>query len=278
MKWIGKAVGAVLGLATGLGPVGAAIGLVIGHAYDERMESDDGARHGADLATVRSTFFRNSFKVMGFVAKADGRVSEREIAAAREIFRQFRLDEVQRREAIDCFTAGKAPGFSLDVALDELVHVCGGRRDLLRMFLEVEMRAALLGNGMQGPTRSLLMRICQRLGVSGLEFAHLEALLRLQGYGAAYAGTGPGAGGHWQGEARTPPRAEPLSEAYEVLEVPDSATDAEVKRAYRRQMSQNHPDKLVSRGLPESMLEIAKQKTQTIQAAYEKIRVARGMR
>jgi DnaJ like chaperone protein len=278
MKWIGKAVGAVLGLATGLGPVGAAIGLVIGHAYDERMESDDGARHGADLATVRSVFFRNSFKIMGFVAKADGRVSEREIAAAREIFRQFRLDEVQRREAIDCFTAGKAPGFSLDVALDELVHVCGGRRDLLRMFLEVEMRAALLGNGMQGPTRSLLMRICQRLGVSGLEFAHLEALLRLQGYGAAYAGTGPGAGGNWQGEARTPPRAEPLSEAYEVLEVPDSATDAEVKRAYRRQMSQNHPDKLVSRGLPESMLEIAKQKTQTIQAAYEKIRVARGMR
>ncbi len=278
MKWIGKAVGAVLGLATGLGPVGAAIGLVIGHAYDERMESDDGARHGADLAAVRSVFFRNSFKVMGFVAKADGRVSEREIAAAREIFRQFRLDELQRREAIDCFTAGKAPGFSLDDALDELVHVCGGRRDLLRMFLEVEMRAALLGNGMQGPTRSLLMHICRRLGVSGLEFAHLEALLRLQGYGAAYAGAGPGAGGHWQGEARTSPRAEPLSEAYEVLEVPDSATDAEVKRAYRRQMSQNHPDKLVSRGLPESMLEIAKQKTQTIQAAYEKIRVARGMR
>jgi len=56
------------------------------------------------------------------------------------------------------------------------------------------------------------------------------------------------------------------------------ATDAEVKRAYRRQMSQNHPDKLVSRGLPESMLEIAKQKTQAIQAAYERIRVARGIR
>ena len=51
-----------------------------------------------------------------------------------------------------------------------------------------------------------------------------------------------------------------------------------MKRAYRKQMSQNHPDKLVSRGLPESMLEIAKQKTQAIQAAYERIRVARGIR
>ncbi len=63
-----------------------------------------------------------------------------------------------------------------------------------------------------------------------------------------------------------------------MLEVSPQATDAEVKRAYRRQMSQNHPDKLVSRGLPESMMEMAKQKTQTIQRAYERIRVARGMR
>ena len=278
MKWLGKLIGGALGLATGLGPVGAAIGLVIGHAYDERMESVQEDGPAADLATVRSVFLRNAFKVMGFVAKADGRVSESEIAAAREIFRQFRLDEVQTREAIDCFAAGKTPGFSLDAALVELAGACGRRRDLLRMFLEVEMRAALLGNGMQGSTRVLLGRIAHRLGVSGLEFAHLETLLRLQGYGAGQPGGRPGPGGRWGGQAGTPPREEPLSEAYEVLGVAAAATDAEVKRAYRRQMSQNHPDKLVSRGLPESMLEMAKQKTQAIQAAYERIRVAREMR
>jgi DnaJ like chaperone protein len=278
MKWLGKVVGAALGLATGLGPVGAAIGLVIGHAYDERMESDEGDGLGADLATVRMVFFRNAFKVMGYVAKADGRVSEREIAAAREIFRQFRLDEAQTREAIDCFAEGKSPGFSVDTAIAELLHACGARRDLLRMFLEVEMRAALLGNDMQGGTRTLMGRIAQRLGISGLEFAHFETLLRLQGYGAGQPGQGPGGRGQWGGEARRPPREEPLSAAYEVLGVNAGASDAEVKRAYRKQMSQNHPDKLVSRGLPESMLEIAKQKTQAIQAAYERIRVARGMR
>jgi DnaJ like chaperone protein len=278
MKWLGKVVGAALGLATGLGPVGAAIGLVIGHAYDERMESDEGDGAGVDLATVRMVFFRNAFKVMGYVAKADGRVSEREIAAAREIFRQFRLDEAQTREAIDCFAEGKSPGFNVDAAIAELVHVCGARRDLLRMFLEVEMRAALLGNDMQGSTRTLMGRVAQRLGVSGLEFAHFETLLRLQGYGAGQAGYRPGGRGQWDGETRRPPREEPLSASYEVLGVAASAPDAEVKRAYRKLMSQNHPDKLVSRGLPESMLEIAKQKTQAIQAAYERIRVARGMR
>ena len=140
------------------------------------------------------------------------------------------------------------------------------------------MRAALLGNGMQGRTRVLLGRIAQALGISGLEFAHLEALLRLQGYGAAYAqaraGAQPGGGPGY----RPPPRTDHLREAYEVLEVTPDASDADVKRAYRRLMSQNHPDKLVSRGLPESMLEMAKQKTQTIQAAYERIREARGIR
>ena len=276
MKWMGKIVGAALGLATGLGPVGAAIGLVIGHAYDEKMESgDDEPPDAADAATIREVFFRNAFRVMGFVAKADGRVSEREIAAAREIFRQFRLDDFQTRRAIEYFNAGKSQDFDLESALAELRAACGRRHDILRVFLEVQIRAALLGNDMQGGTRSLMGRIAQRLGVSTLEFAHLEALLRLQGYGAGRPGAGHAGQG---GGAPATDRRESLEEAYEALEVSPAATDAEVKRAYRRQMSQNHPDKLVSRGLPESMLEVAKQKTQAIQQAYERIRSARGMR
>lgn len=276
MQWTGKIVGAVLGLVAGLGPVGALIGLIIGHAYDERM-AGDGARPAADLATVRAVFFRTTFEVMGAVAKSDGRVSEQDVAAAREVFRQFRLDEAQSRAAIEHFTAGKQPAFDFDQALTRLLAVCRGRRDLLRMFLEVQMRAALLGSGLQGRPRELLGRIARRLGVSDIEFAHLEALLRLQGHGYAGARSGDGAGRHGAAHG-PPPRADGLREAYEVLDVPPAASDADVKRAYRRQMSQNHPDKLLSRGLPESMLELAKEKTQAIQAAYERVRVARGMR
>lgn len=277
MRWTGKAVGALLGFATGLGPVGAIIGLVIGHAYDEKMSQED-ERPSADLATVRAVFFRTAFEVMGYIAKSDGRVSEQEIAAARQVFRQFQLDEAQTREAIECFNVGKAPGFDLDLAIAQLTNACGGRHDLLRVFLEVQMRAALLGSGMQGRPRVLLGRIARLLGISGLEFAHLEALLRLQGYGSAQAHARAGARPGTGAGRPPPPRVDPLREAYEVLEVRPDAADADVKRAYRRLMSQNHPDKLVSRGLPESMLEMAKQKTQTIQAAYERIREARGIR
>jgi DnaJ like chaperone protein len=134
------------------------------------------------------------------------------------------------------------------------------------------MRAALMGDGLEGVTRETLVNVASALAIGALEFAHLEALVRLHAYAGAYGpASGPG--------PRAPPGGRSrLAEAYEILGVPPTAGDAEVKRAYRRQMSENHPDKLVARGLPESMLEVAKQKTQAIQSAWERIREARGLR
>jgi DnaJ like chaperone protein len=262
MNWTGKLIGALLGFALTKRPTGVLLGLILGHLYDLWV-----ARRGAgprvDAATVRTTFFRAAFTVMGHVAKSDGRVSEQDISAARRIFRQFNLGEADTRAAMQFFTVGKQPGFDPGVLLAELAAACRGRPVVLRMFLEIQMRAALMADGLQGATRAALLRVASAIGISTLEFAHLEAFLRFQ--------------------AQTGPRAAPggtssLEEAYEVLGVRPDASDAEVKRAYRKLMSENHPDKMVARGLPESMLEVAKQKTQAIQAAWERVREARGMR
>ena len=263
MNWIGKLVGALLGFVITRRPWGVLVGMIFGNFYDLRAAGGSAGLR-ADSAAVQVTFFRVAFGVMGYVAKADGRVSEQEIAAARRIFRQFNLGEADTRAAMECFTRGKDSGFDAPAAVEELKRACRGRPDLLRMFLEIQMRAALMGDGMNGAPRATLMRVAQALDISAIEFAHLETVLRLRGYAAPGAGAQPG--------------HDTLADAYEVLDVPKTAGDAEVKRAYRRLMSQNHPDKLVSRGLPESMLEVAKQKTQAIQAAYERIRESRGMR
>ncbi len=271
MNWIGKLVGALLGYILTRRPMGVLLGMIIGHLYDQYAAAGR-AGPRVDLATVRETFFRTAFSVMGHVAKSDGRVSEQDIAAARRMFRQFNLNEADTRAAMQFYTRGKEEGFDLAPALAELANACRGREAVLRMFLEIQMRAALLGDGLAGASRATLMRVAQALGIGALEFAHLEALLRFQAHAGAYGPTGGQGPGASRGSGSV------LAEAYELLGVPQSATDAEVKRAYRKLMSENHPDKLVARGLPESMLDVAKQKTQAIQAAWERVREARGLR
>jgi DnaJ like chaperone protein len=76
----------------------------------------------------------------------------------------------------------------------------------------------------------------------------------------------------------TPGAATQLNDAYQVIGVTAAASDAEVTKAYRRLMSQNHPDKLHAKGLPEPMMKVAQEKTRQILVAYEAIRAARGMR
>ncbi len=271
MKWTGKVLGGVVGALFG-GPVGAAIGALAGHAYDERNAA---AARGARLRATRPAaspqqvadcFFRVTFEVMGHVAKSDGRVSEREIEAARDVMRDFQLTRAQVDAAIACFARGKQAGYDLAGAIRALDSVCADRPDLLRIFLEIQLRAALAGTDLQGPSRALLARIATALGVGGLEFAHLEAVLRLRQRTTRTADAGRAA------------EAARLEDAYEVLEVHADAADDEVVRAYRRQLSRHHPDKLKANGLPESMLEHAKQRTQQIIEAFELVRTRRGMK
>jgi DnaJ like chaperone protein len=269
MKWIGKIAGGILG-ALALGPIGAAIGVLLGHEFDEQSAAAQPRATPEELAAIGERFFRATFRVMGYLAKADGRVSELEISAARAVMEELRLHAAQVREAIGCFTAGKQPQFDLDAELASLGAACGGRPDLARVFLEIQVRAALAGNNLEGPVRGLLSHIGAALSVSALELAHIEAVLRIQrgAFGAAGAARGGPA----------PTRDRGLEEAYRVLETSAAASDEEVAKAYRRQLQRHHPDKLKANGLPESMMAHAKQRTQQIIEAWELVRGRRGIR
>src|SRR5205807_9318020 len=180
MKWIGKLTGGLLG-AVALGPIGAALGVLLGHQFDEHGEElQAGPFAGEDVAAIGERFFRATFRVMGCLAKADGRVSELEISAARAVMGELRLDGPQVREAIACFSAGKLPAFDLGGELAALRGACRGRPDLLRVFLEIQVRAALEGNNLEGPVRPLMGRVATSLGVSPLELVHVEAVARIR--------------------------------------------------------------------------------------------------
>ena len=173
------------------------------------------------------------------------------------------------RQAIALYTAGKQAEFDLQAELAALRQACRGRPDILRIFLEIQVRAALAGNNLEGPVRPLMNRIASAVRVSGFELAQMEAVLRIQRGGFHRTAGGGAAGGA--------AAAASLEEAYRVLETNPGASDAEIVKAYRRQLSRHHPDKLKANGLPESMLGHAKQRTQQIIEAYELIRARRRM-
>ena len=272
-KWL--LVGGLLGFGFGgIGTtrlLGALAGVIIAyqlHAYfSARGSGGAGGFSRASAARRRQVFFETVFLAMGRLAKADGRVSEEEIRAARTYMHALRLGPEDVRAAIDLFSRGKDPGFPIDSQIAELAAVCGGQRALIRNFLEVLLGFALSKGSISAVERELLWRMAGGLGVSRVEMAQFEAVLRAQSsFGSA-------------GQARPDfSTADELAQAYKALGIESTATDKEVKTAYRRLMNQHHPDKLVAKGLPESMKEAAEERTREIRKAYETIRDSRGIK
>lgn len=267
MAWWGKVIGGALGFMLG-GPLGAVLGAALGHNFDRGLGlvlRDEQYTRG-DTERVQAAFFTATFSVMGYIAKADGRVSETEIALARQVMAQMRLSEDQKQAAIRLFNEGKQQNFPLEGVLEQFRRETFRRRHLIQMFLEIQIYTALADGVLQDVERSALLHICAKLGFSRTQFEQLVAMVQAQQQFAGGAGRGGAA-----------PKTASIEDAYAVLGVERSASDDEVKKAYRRLISQHHPDKLVAKGLPEEMMEVAKRKTQEIRAAYERIRDARGM-
>jgi DnaJ like chaperone protein len=280
MSWRGAFFGGVIGLLTTRTVWGTLIGALIGHLVEQSLAGASGSWQRSDggaagTLSISDEFFRTTFELMGHVAKSDGRVTEAEIDAARRLMHELKLGPREINIAIACYRTGKSTAYDAELAVERLREACGQRHDLLRAFMEFQLRAALAGNDISPPARAILTRVAERLGMSGLELAHMEAVLRARNrmYGAFGGASGGGSGG-----AQSARDAATLSDCYAELEIASTLTDQEVTKAYRRQMSRHHPDKLVANGLPESMTQMAKEKTQRIQEAYEGIRAARGMR
>jgi DnaJ like chaperone protein len=225
-------------------------------------------RVGAGFGGARvrqQVFFESVFLAMGHLAKADGRVSAEEIQVARSVMHQWKLRPEEVRVAIELFSRGKHPDFPLETQMQRMRDACGGQPELIGAFLEILLEIPLSGGGIETAERDVLWRIASTLGLSRVEMARLEALARARHSFGQHSGT------HRSAETE-------LAAAYKALGIEAQATDKEVKTAYRRLMNQHHPDKLVSKGLPESMLEAAKERTHEIRAAYEKIREHRGFK
>jgi len=250
--------GSVIGLFTG-GPAGLVMGGLFGYFASRMLSKAMSNYHPQQL------LFRATFAVMGKIAKADGRVSEHEIAFANAVMDQMKLVGEKRQEAIDQFTLGKDPDYDIGTLLRPLAKYLKYRPDVRMIFVEVQLQAAFADGEVSRDELAVIQQVCAFLQMTEQEVEILISRMRAQ------------QSFHQQGEYGFSPEqaAQRVAAAYQVLGVDESASDAEVKKAYRRLMSQHHPDKLLAKGLPEEMVQMAKEKSQEIQAAYEQVKKAR---
>jgi len=253
MAWWGKLIGGTVGFMFG-GPLGALLGGSVGHQFDARQRRSEGSGFlPGNQERTQAAFFTATFSVMGHLAKADGQVSPQEIQAASSVMSQMHLTHSQRQAAIDLFEKGKESDFPLDDVLRQFRTECHRRETLLCMFLEIQVQAALADGRVDTEENRILLHVAELLGFGSDQISHLINFTRSTESGPAN-------------------QEKSLEEAYKVLGVDPSSNDKAIKTAYRRLMSRHHPDKLVAKGLPEEMMQLATDKTKEIQQAWERIR------
>ncbi|OGT48898.1 MAG: hypothetical protein A3E82_04175 [Gammaproteobacteria bacterium RIFCSPHIGHO2_12_FULL_38_11] len=249
MKFKGKLLGTLFGLM--FGPIGMALGFIAGHLYDlGYFRAIIQATQGNIHTHAQQVFFASTFKIMGYIAKSDGHVSENEIQTARAIMSKMGLNDTQKEQAIYLFSLGKKANFNINQTLLELRQVCIIQPALLQLFLDIQLQMASAEGYLSAAKKETLQHICAQLGIRGFQFNANENQ-------------------HYSRQHHRSENTMTTADAYQILGVTRNSTSDEIKKAYRRLMSQNHPDKLISKGLPPEMIKVATEKTQRIKKAYE---------
>jgi DnaJ like chaperone protein len=268
MRIWGKLLGGFFGFMFG-NIFGMLLGIWLGHRFDRALATNFSMQNGLFGNAVSSQerqkiFFNATFSVMGHVAKAKGKITQTDIQIANAYMDQMRLQGAAREQAQASFSQGKDAQFSLQETLSEFTQMVRGERNVLQMFLGIQVQVAYSDGVIDENEKNILYNIAEQLGFSRFELERLLQMIEGQQ--------------HFHRGQQQQTQAANEEDSYKVLGVEKIATDKEIKRAYRKLMSQHHPDKLASKGLPEEMMNLAKEKAQDIQRAYETLRSSRGFK
>lgn len=259
---LGRIIGAILGYFLGKFP-GALLGFAVGYYFDRGLARTGSAPPRSRVDEAQQEFFKATFQLLGHLAKADGRVSEAEIARTEQLMASLQLSEAHRRDAIALFKQGVAGERSIDDTMIAFMAKCGRYPRQQQLLLEFVCHLAFADGELHSAERQVLATVARWMGIGEARFDTLLGMFSAQ-YGFSQSG-------------RAAPGHGTLEEAYRALGVDASSSDRDVKQAYRRLMSQHHPDKLIAQGVPEDMVRVATEKSQEIRAAWDTICKARGI-
>jgi DnaJ like chaperone protein len=243
------------------GIFGAFLGYLAGSVIDRYRAYGAGAINPLTSARRQAVFLETVFILMGKLAKADGRISEDEVAHVEAFVEKLGMSPEHRQLAIGLFKQGAGPDYDVSPKLNEFISACGHTNSLKQMLLVYLVVMAISDGRLDAAEENLLRGVALHLGYDEPAFEHLlEMILNQSHFAGCHA-----------------PPTDALEDAYKALGVSKESSDQEVKRAYRKLMNQYHPDKLMGQGVPEDMIKMATAQAQEIQAAYELIKKSRNM-
>lgn len=255
-----KIILALLGLYL-YGIFGAFLGYVVGSFIDRYRAYGAGAINPFTSAQRQTVFLETVFILMGKLAKADGHISQDEITHVEDFMQKLGMSAEHRQMAIALFKQGAEPGFDIAPRLNEFMTACGHTHNLRQMLLVYLIVMSLSDGRLDAAEESLLKNVALHVGYDHPAFRQLLDMVLSQSHFA-------------RGQ---PPSPNALDDAYKALGVTKESSDQEIKRAYRKLMSQYHPDKLMGQGVPEDMIKMATAQAQEVQTAYDLIKKSRNM-
>jgi DnaJ like chaperone protein len=234
----GKLAGAAAGLAIG-GPLGALLGGIAGHlAVDRDSEPDE--------VDKQLAFTMGVIALGAKMAKADGHVTKDEVHAFKEV---FSVPDSEKDNVARIFNLAKQDTAGFESYAKQLARLFHDDPDMLRNVVEGLFHIAAADNVIHPMERAYLQTVATHFGIGEAEFRYILAR-------------------HSADERESP---------YQVLGIGPDVSDDELRRHYRKLIVENHPDKLIARGLPQELIDIANKKLAIINQAYDEIEKERRM-
>ncbi|MDA9636839.1 TerB family tellurite resistance protein [SAR86 cluster bacterium] len=238
MSLFGGIIGGFVGF-TFLGPIGALVGSVVG----SRMSEDRSKRRHPNNLDHQVAFFAALFACLAKIAKADGIVSKEEVAKIEEFISvKFNLEKDQRNFAINCFQQAKDDNISFDEYANQLYLLLKQSPNSLLIFYELLFELAMADGELHPSEEKILKRVPSifKLSQSVFEELYDKYVSYIKNY-------------------------------YQVLGANENMDFSEIRKLYLKKRKEFHPDMLISKGLPEELIEKAKNKFIEIQEAYEEL-------
>ena len=232
MQLWGKLACATAGLAAG-GPIGALVGGFAGHYFIDREEGDGRVEN--------QVAFTVAVIALGAkMAKADGIVTRDEVTAFKEV---FKVPQSEMKNMSRVFDLAKQDVGGYEAYAKQLASLLKGNRKLLEDVLEGLFHIAKADGVLHPGEEQFLAEVAKRFGFTDTEFSYIKAR-------------------HVSSAKRNP---------YDVLGITPGIGNDALKLHYRRLVANNHPDKMIARGVSSEFVNTATEKIAAINAAYDAV-------